>query len=115
MKLNIVPSIISAAFAGLIAYFLYITAEGDQQQLLLTIAGGLFSFLTLWGTMGYTLDEGRKAVNLKVCSGVFFIMVVAVEFVFACTGFSVPTFVIVNGVGVLLWFSMMYSLFRSKQ
>ena len=114
MKINVVPTVISVALSSLMAYALYEISSGDKYNLLLTIVGGIYLLLTLWGTMGYSIERGRRAANMKVLSGVFFFIGIIMEFVFAMIGFSLPLFIILHGGLLLVLILMLYSLNKAQ-
>lgn len=113
MKINLVPTVISAALAALISYALYEISSPDENALLLTFIGGFYLLLTLWGSMGYTIEGCSRVVNMKVLSGVFFVIGLVVEIIFAIIGFTLPVFIILHGVMLLIWILITHSLYKA--
>ena len=115
MKVNLVNSLIAAAFAGLLAYGCYALCDHSGVQLLVTIASFVqFAVLGL-GTMAVSLSEGRSTVMFRILSGIFFGIAVISNLTFACFDFNVPLYVILNGVVLLVYLLSALGIARAKQ
>jgi hypothetical protein len=115
MKVNIVNSLVAAAFSALIAYGCYALCDYKEVQLLVTIAA-FVQFLVLGlGTMAVSLPEGRSTVMFRILSGVFFGIAVISNLTFACFNFNVPLYIILNGVVLLIYILSALGIARAKQ
>ena len=115
MKVNIVNSLVAAAFAALIAYGCYALCDYKEVQLLVTIAA-FVQFLVLGlGTLAVSLPEGRSTVMFRILSGVFFGIAVISNLTFACFNFNVPLYIILNGVVLLIYILSALGIARAKQ
>ena len=115
MKANIVLIIISLMISTLVAYALYNLTSVEDTKNLLTIGSGLSFLLTLSATMGISFENKRAGVNIKVLSVVFFILLLISNLIFTFITFSTSSYVITNGLLLVLWFLSAYSIARSKQ
>ena len=114
MKVDPIKLIISLALSAIIAYGLYHFNRGDF-SLVLTI--GSFIFLgILSGTIsGVGLTNRRASTNVKVLAGVFYPLALVVNIIFMFVNFTVPIYVIVNGLFLLIFISLAYSIGKAKQ
>lgn len=113
MKINVVPTVISAALVALIGYALYSISSPDENAWLLTLVGGVYLFLTLWGSMGYSIEGCNRVVNMKIVSGVFFVIGLIMEITFAIIGFTLPIFIILHGGLLLVCILITHSLYKA--
>lgn len=114
MKIKIVQTIIAIAICALISYGLHSFYEGEN-KLLLTIGSFLFLSSTLIMTIGIELKYTRAGINMKVVSGIFFAIALISNLIFSFIHFSIPSYLIMNGLLFLLSFLLLYSLSRTKQ
>ncbi len=116
MKVNIVSAIIALVTSTLIAFGLYSFCRYADMQWLVTIFGGISIFLTLGTTIAVSFTQPRTSVNAKVVSGISALLLLISNIVFCClTAFSMPLYVIINGLLILLWFILTYAFARTKQ
>lgn len=114
MKIKVIPSIIVALLCALIAYGLYILCSSDN-NLLVSIGFGVMALCTLLAIFGVSFEPHRTSVNIKVTSIVFFLLALISNVIFAFVQFSVPLYVIVNGIILLLWLLIVYGINRAGQ
>lgn len=114
MKINFVQTIIAIAVSLLIAYGLYSFHDGENKILL---SAGSFAFLatTLVLTIGASFEFPRTTTNIRVVSGIFFAVALISNLVFTFLNFSVPSYVITNGILLLVFILIAYSIYRAKQ
>ena len=115
MKVNIVPILIAVAISALLAYGLYALCKTDGQELLLAIGGFLCLFLSLATTMSVRFESRRSSANTALIGIIFFLLLLVSHAIFAFVHFSTPTYVIVNGILLLIFISVTYTIANSKQ
>jgi len=117
MKLHIVPSIIALALSALIAFGMYSWCKCTDYKLLVTIAGGVSILLPIGTTLGVSIPANKRAnANVKVLSSVFAIAFVISNIIFCIMAhFSMPAYIIVNGIILLIWLLLTYIIARAKQ
>lgn len=114
MKINIVLATIAVAISALIAYALYSWCGMDEAQLLIAIFGGATLCCTITTTLGISFERSRTTVNIKVVSGVFAMLFLISNIIFCCvTSFTYPLYVILNGLLLLMWILIIYSIHRA--
>jgi hypothetical protein len=114
MKLNFVQTIIAIALSLLIAYGLY-SFHGSENKMLLTLGSFMFLAVTLVITIGTSFELPRTTTNVKVVSGIFFTIALVSNLIFTFINFSVPSYVITNGISILVFLLIMYSIIKAKQ
>ena len=114
MKINFVQTIIAIALSLLISYGLYSFHNSENKMLL---SAGSFVFLaeTLVMTIGTSFEFPRTTTNVKVVSGIFFAVALISNLIFTFIKFSVPSYVIINGILLLVFILIAYSINRAKQ
>lgn len=114
MKLKIVPVLIGASIAALIAYAMYVFSLGQNKEL---IAGGCFLYtsITLILAFGASFDSARTGTNIKTLAMVFFITGIASHIAFAYFGSFQPAYIIVNGLLLLIFILFSYFIIGAKQ
>ena len=115
MKIKFVPTILAAAISELIAYALYAFCKTEGLELLLAIGGGVCVFLPLAATFGVRFKQGRTSVNTSVTGLVFFLLLLISHGIFAFVHFSVPAYVIINGILLLTFIGVTYAVAMAKQ
>ena len=114
MKIDFVKSLIAIAVSALVTYGLYnIGGEGDK--LILVCGSSLFLALTLTGSIGINFKFPRTTTNIRIVSSIFFIIAFSSNLVFSFITFSIPSYVITNGILSLLFILISYSIFKAKQ
>jgi len=114
MKLNWVLTIIAIAISMLIAYGLHSFHNGAN-NLLLTYGSFVFLTTTLVITIGANFELPRTATNIRVISGVFFVVALASNLIFSFLIFSIPSYIITNGILFLIFILIVYSIYKAKQ
>ena len=114
MKIKVIPAIIVVVFSALIAYGLYYLCTCDKNYLVL-IGFGVMSMCILLATFGVSFEPHRTSVNIKVTSIVFFLLALISNVVFALVPFSVPLYVVVNGIVLLVWLLSVYGISKARQ
>lgn len=115
MKTNIVKSIIAIAFSALLAYACYAICKYDEIRWLLTIASFVMFCVMSVMTFGLKAKSERSSVVLCVLSGTLLTVAIIMNFVFAFFDFSVPVYIILNGIVLLAYLMTYASIFQAKQ
>ena len=113
MKINFVQTIIAIALSLLISYGLY-SFHNSENKMLLSAGSFLFLALTLIITIGASFELPRTTTNVKVVSGIFFAVALISNLIFTFIKFSVPSYVIINGILLLVFILIAYSINRVK-
>ena len=114
MKINFVQTIIAIALSLLISYGLY-SFHNSENKMLLSVGSFVFLALTLIITIGASFELPRTTTNVKVVSGVFFAVALISNLIFTFIKFSVPSYVIINGILLLVFILIAYSINKAKQ
>jgi hypothetical protein len=114
MKINFVQTIIAIAVSALIAYGLYSFHNGEN-QMLLSIGSFLFMSVTLALSIGVNFEHSRTTTNIRVVSGIFFAVALISNLIFNFLSFSEPSYIITNGILLLIYILIAYSINSAKQ
>src|SRR5574344_1541383 len=102
MKINFVQTIIAIAVSLLIAYGLY-SFHDSENKILLSAGSFVFLSATLILTIGTSFELPRTTTNIRVLSGVFFVVALISNLIFTFLAFSIPSYVITNGILLLVF------------
>lgn len=114
MKFNIVKTIIAIAASLLVAYAMY-AYDKSGNGWLLPIFAFIESAVLQTCALGINVEGLRTMANIKITSWAFFVICMIMNAIFSCMEFSVPAFVISNGVVVLMAILLIYSLARANK
>jgi hypothetical protein len=114
MKVHFVQAIIAIAVSLLIAYGLY-SFHDSENKILLTAGSFLFLAITLILTIGTSFELPRTTTNIRVVSSIFFAIALICNLVFTFINFSVPSYIIINGILLLVFIFIAYSINKAKQ
>ena len=114
MKINFVLTLIAIAVSLLIAYGLY-SFHDSENKILLSSGSFVFLATTLLMTIGVSFEQSRTTTNVRVVSGIFFTISLISNIIFSFFKFSTPSYVITNGILLLLFILIAYSINRVKQ
>jgi hypothetical protein len=103
--------IIALGIAGLAAFGFFTANKGEDTQIIITIGSGLMLFLTLAGIIAIGFGSGGTA-NIRVISILFFIASIVSNLIFNFFMAMVP-YVIINGILLLLYILISYSIVRA--
>ena len=112
-KIKVVPMLVSIAIATLLAYAFYTYADSESNRWLMTILGGVISFIMMFGTMGFTIQAQRSLAMMRVLSAIFFVATLVYNSIFCVLGFTVPLFIIVNGLVLLVYVLIQYYMAKA--
>jgi hypothetical protein len=114
MKVNFIKSIIAIAVSALIAYGFY-SFHDSENKLLLSVGSFMFVAITLLLTIGISFDLPRTSTNVRTVSAIFFLVALASNIIFSFVSFSVPLYIILNGILILIYTLITYSITKAKQ
>ncbi len=114
MKISFVPTIIAIGVSLLIAYGFY-SFHDDENQILLTIGSFVFLAVTMALSIGVNFSETRTTTNIRAISGIFFVLAFISNFIFSAINFAVSNYIITNGILLLVFILIVYSINKSKQ
>jgi hypothetical protein len=114
MKINFVQTIIAIAVSLLIAYGLY-SFHDSENKILLSAGSFVFLAITLIFSIGTSFQLPRTTTNVRVVSGIFFAVALISNLIFTFVAFSVPSYVITNGIFLLVFILIAYSINKAKQ
>lgn len=114
MKIDFVKSAIAIAVSGLIAYGFYHFHNGENKSLL-SLGSFLFTATTLLFTIGINFEFPRTTTMVRTVSGIFFVISLLNNIIFSFNDFSVPFYVIVNGILALIYILIVYTISKAKQ
>lgn len=114
MKINFVQTIIAIVVGLLIAYGLY-SFHGSENKILLSAGSFVFLATTLVLSIGISFELPRTTTNVRVISGIFFAVALISNLIFTFINFSVPSYVIINGILLLVFIFIAYSINKAKQ
>jgi len=114
MKINFVLTTIAVAISALIAYGLYSFHDSENKPLL-TIGSFVSLAVTLAITIGAGFKESRTGTNIKTVSSIFFVVALLSNLIFTFISFSVPAYVITNGIILMIYILILYSINKANQ
>lgn len=114
MKINFIRTIISIAISALVAYGFYSFYEGTN-LLLLTCGSFIGLAITLFWSLSISLLQARTTTVVRTISGIFFVVFLVSNLIFSFLNFTRPAYVIINGILMLLYILISYSIAREKQ
>lgn len=114
MRIHPLNLLIAVLAAALLAYGLWSLAG---EALRASIAIGSFVFLgsALACTVGFDLHDGRVGQSVKLLGWLFFLWGLALNLLFAFTGFSQATYFIACGLSFLLFLFFANAVYGAAQ
>lgn len=114
MKLDVVKSLIAVAISALLAYACYEICDYDHVQWVIAVGAFVSIGIPMMLAHGVSSQQERSSVMLKTLSWVFLLIEMISNGVFVFFDFSIPVYIIVN-VLILLMFVLIYnSIYRTK-
>lgn len=114
MKISWFPAFLSLIVAVVLAWLAYDVAVDEQTDLDLYVAVGtaISVVLTLGVAMACKLENTKVGVNLKVWSGLMFVVMLITNFCFAHFGVKMPWYVVVTICLLVLHLGLVWSISR---
>ncbi len=114
MKVDIIKSLIAFAISALLAYACYEICDFERVQLIVT-AGALLTMGTpLLFALGVSAEQERSSVMLKALSWTVFMVELIANGTFVFFDFSIPVYVIVNSLILIIFTLIFNSIYRTK-
>ena len=114
MKLDIVKSLIAVAISALLAYACYEICDYERLQWVIAVGSFVSIGIPMMLALGVSSQQERSSIMLKTLSWVFLLIEMVSNGIFVFFDFSIPVYVIVNGL-ILLMFVLIYnSIYRTK-
>lgn len=112
MKINIFPVILLVIATAAISYLAYHVAysNSDTNDIVVGIGTGLSVLHTLGCLIGISLKDARQNVNLKAWAIAAFVIMTATNFCFAGFGVSMPYYIIVIALVIVIHLWVVYKL-----
>jgi len=114
LKINFIKTLIAIFISGLIAFGFYSFHKTDN-NLLLSLGSFLFLSVTLLFTLSISFSLPRTITMVRVVSGIFFVVAFVINLTFSFLNFSTPIYIIINGIAVMTYILIAYSISRAKQ
>lgn len=114
MKINFVQTTMAIAVSLLIAYGLY-SFHNSENKILLSAGSFVFLATTLVFTIGTSFQLPRTTTNVRVVSWIFFVVALISNLIFTFINFSIPSYIIINGILLLAFILIAYSINKVKQ
>jgi hypothetical protein len=112
MKINFFLLFISIAMCGLIFFGFY---KWDA-ALWLSLLSASISLIFLVTALAIEFpDAPRSGTMIKVASGIFFFVFLALNILFSVFNASETSCILTNGTGLCIWASIVYGIARTKQ
>ena len=112
MKISVFPTLLLIIATVAIGYLAYDMAHShaDPNEMLVGIGTGLSVLLTLGCVIGISLKNSRMNINMKAWSGVAFIVMIVANLCFAGFGVSMPYYLIVISLLLVIHLWVIYKL-----
>ncbi len=114
MKLDFVKTFVAIALSALTAYFIS-TVDNSEFGSLIPIVVGIEGIITLIAALGLKISWMRTMANVKIASWIFYIAFAILNFYFAKKGVGIPAFIITNGIILLIYILLEYSLIKANK
>ena len=114
MKVDLVKGIIAVAISALLAYTCYEICGFERVQWIVTIGALLTLGTPLMFALGISAKQERSSVMLKALSWTVFMVELIANGTFVFFDFSIPVYVIVNGLILLIFVLIYNSIYRTK-
>ena len=112
MKVNIVPLFVSLGLSLLLAYGFYELGH-EPNRTIQTIGGGLFIFTTLAFLIGVQFEDLRTTTNVRTVSTIFFLVALISHVLFALINFPLSLYVITEGILIMIYVLVVYSMSKA--
>lgn len=114
MKINFIPTILALAISFLTAYGLY-SIHANEHRILLMLGSFVFFAVTLITAFGASFNLPRTTFNLKTLALIFFVIALCTNLLFSFVNFSVQSYIVSNGILLLVFLLITYSIKSAKQ
>lgn len=116
MKLNVTNTVIAVALAALVSYLCYTLSSHESVRTLITAGSFFTSAIALTAALGLRVPEyPRTSVLLKTVSSIFSVLLIVDNIAFSFFDFSVPFYIILTGVMLVVFLLAYSSVYNAKQ
>jgi hypothetical protein len=112
MKLKLIPFLIGFVVSLLLAYGFYELGH-EPNRTIQTIGGGIFVLSTVTFLLGVDFQNARTSTNVRVVSSIFFLVALLSNILFALTSFSLPLYVIAEGIMAMTYLLIVYLISKA--
>ncbi len=109
-SINPILSLLAILLSALLGFWVYSVAKGDDND----IVAGIISFIcfvaVLNPIMGMHYSTSRLGVNIRVLSVIVFLIFAGVNFLYAAYGVSIPSYIIVTGIILVIYLAIFYKM-----
>lgn len=112
MKIDFVKILIAVAISALLAYACYEICNYERVRWTITIGAFISILLPILLAMGISAKEERGAIMLKTLSYLLLVMEIVANGIFVFFDFSIPAYIITNGLMLLLYVSIYHSIYK---
>lgn len=98
----------------LIAYGLY-SVESNTNRVMVAGGGLILCSVSLVSMIGINFDLPRTGVNVRTISGVFFALALLSSLFFSFVGLSVASYVVTNGIILLIFVLIVRTIYIAEQ
>jgi hypothetical protein len=114
MKLNVFKTIIAIAISALLAYTFSIY-NNSVNDWVLPVCVGTVGCIMLVCALALDISYLRSMLNIKILSGIFFLVCIITNALYAFVGVSTPKVIITNGFFVLIHILLVYGLAKANK
>lgn len=116
MKFNVINTVIAVILSALLSYLCFSISSYESVRTLITVGSFLTIGVSLVASLGVKVpDYPRTSVLLKTVSSIFAALIVCDNIVFSFFDFSVPFYVILTGILLVVFLLVYSSVFNAKQ
>lgn len=112
MKVSLFPAVLSLIVAIMLAWLVYDIAYDEHSKLDIYVAIGtaISVILTLGTAMAIKLEKAKVGLNLRVWSGLMFVVMVISNLCYARFGVKMPWYVVVTACLLVIYLGIARSI-----
>ena len=110
MKINVFLGITALVISALLGYLIGVLAVNPQYSMLYGVLSGVIFACTLVPMTALKHPDSRIGTNIRVMSTLFLVIFFIFNICCACFDFSLPIFIIVNGILLMVFLGGIYKL-----
>ncbi len=103
-------SLLAILLSALLGFWVYSVARGGDNDIMAGIVSFVCFVAVLIPIMGMCYSTSRLGVNIRILSIIAFILFTAVNFIYAAYGVSVPSYIILNGIILIIYLAIFYKM-----
>lgn len=114
MKIDYVKSLIALAISALLAYACYEICNYESVKWVIT--GGCFLTVAIPTLLaiGISSNKEKSSLSLKMLSWIVIFIEIASNFIFVFFEFSIPVYIIINGLLLLIYALIYHSIYKTQ-